>query len=77
MQLLYCFVWGLVYVDQGLLSSNGVTGTRSTDPSNAAVDAGSQGGLQVTCKTQLLGHLQLACHIIVQSPLETSRPASL
>ncbi|CAK0783469.1 hypothetical protein CVIRNUC_006668 [Coccomyxa viridis] len=44
--LLYCFVWGLVYVDQGLLSSNGVTGTRSTDPSNAAVDAGNQGGLQ-------------------------------
>ena len=46
-QLLYCLVWGLVYVDQGLLSSNGVTGTRSTDPSNSAVGADTQGGLQV------------------------------
>ena len=52
-------MWGLVYVDQGLLSSNGVTGTRSTDPSNAAVDAGDQGGLQVTRKMQLLGHTGL------------------
>ena len=47
MQLLYCFVWGLVYVDQGLLSSNGVTGTRTTDPSNSAAGAGDQGGLEV------------------------------
>ena len=45
-QLLYCFVWGLVYVDQGLLSSNGVTGTRSSDPSNTAVGADDQGGLE-------------------------------
>ncbi len=49
-QLLYCFVWGLVYVDQGLLSSNGVTGTRSSDPSNSAVGAGDQGGLEVSSK---------------------------
>lgn len=47
-QAIYCLVWGLVYVDQGLLSSNGVTGTRSTDPSNNAADADQQGGLQVT-----------------------------
>ena len=48
LQAIYCLVWGLVYVDQGLLSSNGVTGTRSTDPSNTAADADQQGGLQVT-----------------------------
>ncbi|CAL8460810.1 g341 [Coccomyxa elongata] len=43
---LYCFVWFLVYVDTGLLSSNGVTGTRSTDPNNTSTDAASEGGMQ-------------------------------
>lgn len=47
LQALYCFVWFLVYVDMGLLSSNGVTGTRSTDPSNTSADANSEGGMQV------------------------------
>ena len=58
-------MWGLVYVDQGLLSSNGVTGTRSTDPSNAAVNASDQGGLQVARKLQLLGDTGLPAYHIV------------
>lgn len=63
-QLLYCLVWGMVYVDQGLLSSNGVTGTRSTDPSNSAVGADSQGGLQVRqhmCVTLFEHHPRKKC----------------
>ena len=44
-QALYCFVWFLVYVDMGLISSDGVTGT-SSDPSDPA-QSGQLGGLQV------------------------------
>lgn len=47
LQALYCFVWFLVYVDMGLLSSNGVTGTSSTDPNNTSQDANIEGGMQV------------------------------
>ena len=47
-QALYCAVWFLVYVDQGLLSSNGVTGTASTDPGDTGADAQMEGGLQAS-----------------------------
>ena len=40
-------MWFLVYVDMGLISSNGVTGTASGDASNTSQAAQTQGGLQV------------------------------
>ena len=69
-QALYCAVWFLVYVDQGLLSSNGVTGTASTDPGDTSADAQTEGGLQAStpsltflqCTETFISKLLLLCH---------------
>lgn len=70
LQALYCFVWFLVYVDMGLISSNGVTGTRSTDPSDTE---SSVGGLQVRTFSSFFQELRLGA--LLGGPMRS--PAAL